>query len=121
MLDSANVVTGSNFRVGKCNKPRDRSPRNFVPVTIFAGALHFRHRLLTRGVPYRSIAPEFSPGMKSVLLAAGWVHGNNFRTGAYEHSQPRTSKASGHNCSVRFTRLISPQGSTKIAGCKPTT
>jgi hypothetical protein len=36
MVDSANVVTGSNFRARKYNKPRDRSSRNFVPVTIFA-------------------------------------------------------------------------------------
>jgi hypothetical protein len=36
MVDSANVVTGSNFRARKYNKPRGRSPRNFVPVTIFA-------------------------------------------------------------------------------------
>jgi hypothetical protein len=35
-------LPGSNFRAGSFNKPRDRSPRNFVPVTIFA-----KHRQLT--------------------------------------------------------------------------
>ena len=44
MIDSANVVTGSNFRARKYNKPRDRSSRNFVLVTIFA-----RHRTSDTG------------------------------------------------------------------------
>jgi hypothetical protein len=41
MVGSANAVTGSNFRADRYRQTRDRSARNFVPVTVFA-----RRRLL---------------------------------------------------------------------------
>jgi hypothetical protein len=46
MAGSANVVTGSNFRARKLEKLGGRPSRNFVPVTIFASARRFCHRLL---------------------------------------------------------------------------
>jgi STE24 endopeptidase len=33
------VVTGSNFRAERSDNPEDPSPRNFVPVTIFASGI----------------------------------------------------------------------------------
>jgi hypothetical protein len=38
MAGSANVVTGSNFRVVKSPKQENGKRENFVPVTIFASA-----------------------------------------------------------------------------------
>lgn len=39
-------MTGSNFRVSKLHKTRDRSSQNFVPLTVFARPLNFRPRVL---------------------------------------------------------------------------